>query len=244
MLATVIAIALLGSGQEIRKGLATRTPVLTYHDVVAERGPGTLWFDCSVSELKSQLDWLTARGAHFISIEQLYRHLTEGTPLPPKAIAITFADNYLGFYQRALPILRQRHIPTTMFVHTDYVGSPVGRPKMNWDQLIELDREGLVTIASQTRTHPADLRSLSDKALREEMVGSKRILESKLGHPVRFLAYPNGKFDARVAQAAKDAGYDMAFTEQLMPSERSPSIYMVARYVHTKYQRAWSESRR
>jgi peptidoglycan/xylan/chitin deacetylase (PgdA/CDA1 family) len=162
--------------------------------------------------------------------------------MPPKPVVITFADNYLGFYRYALPILRRRKIPAVMFVHTDFVGSSVGRPKMTWDQLRELDKEGLVTIASQTRTHPADLRTLSDRALREELLGSKRILEASLGHLVRFLAYPNGKFDSRVARAAKDAGYEMAFTEEQMPAERSPSIFKVARYVHTKYRRAWADA--
>lgn len=241
MLATFAALLMVGQ-PEIRRDLLTRTPVLTYHDMVPNRGPGALWFDCTPQEFEQQLDWLTANGAHFVSIAQLYDHLTGGTKLPSKAIAITFADNYLGFYDRALPILRQRKIPVAMFVHTDFVGSSVGRPKMNWSQLQELDREGLVTVASQTRTHPADLRTFRQKPLNEEMAGSKRALEAHLGHPVRFLAYPNGKFDSRVARAAASAGYEMAFTEQLMPAERSPSIFKVARYVHTKYRRAWSDA--
>jgi len=237
----MVVALLLGQG-ELRRDLVTRTPVLTYHDMVPARNASSLWFDCSVSEFESQLNWLAKRGAHFVSTKELYDHLTKGNRLPAKAIAITFADNYLGFYENALPVLRRKHIPVTMFVHTNYVGSPIGRPKMNWSQLKELDREGLVTIASQTRTHPEDLRTLSDKALREEMMGSKQALEIQLGHPVAFIAYPNGKFDARVAKAAGAAGYKMAFTERLNPAEKSPSIYMVARYVHTKYRQAWGDA--
>jgi peptidoglycan/xylan/chitin deacetylase (PgdA/CDA1 family) len=226
----------------VLRALDTRTPVITYHDMVPARGQDTEWFDCTPAEFRSQLDWLTARGAHFISVDHLYRHLTEGERLPPHAIAITFADNYLGFYLRALPILRARRIPVAMFVHTDYVGSPIGRPKMTWTQLEELDKEGLVTIASQTRTHPKDMTTLSDRALAEELVGSRRALSKHLGHTIPYLAYPNGSYDRRVARAARDAGYLMAFTEVLNPAERSPSIFMVARYVHTKYRRAWADA--
>lgn len=208
------------------------------------RDRNSLWFDCTEGEFEAQLDWLTKRGARFISTQQLYRHLALGEKLPKGAIAITFADNYLGFYRYALPVLRKRGIPVTMFVHTDYVGSPVGRPKMTWAQLKELDREGLVTIASQTRTHPEDLRALPDRTLKEEMVGSKRKLEAELGHPVPFIAYPNGKFDARVAEAARLAGYTMGFSERLTPAERSPSLFMVSRYVHTKYRQAWTDAGR
>jgi len=242
MHSTLLAILLLGQAPGLRKDLRTRTPVLTYHDIIPERTTDSLWFDCSIPEFEAQLDWLARRGAHFVSTKELYDHLTKGSRLPSHAIAITFADNYLGFYRNALPVLRRRHIPVTMFVHTDYVGSPVGRPKMNWAQLKELDREGLVTIASQTRTHPEDLRTLSDKALREEMAGSKRALEDHLGHPVAFIAYPNGKFNPRVAKAALDAGYRMGFTERLNPAEKSPNIFMVARYVHTKYRLAWGDA--
>lgn len=241
MLAFVLAATCLASPGT---GIAgeTRTPILTYHDMLPIRGAGALWFDCTSSEFEAQLNWLSERGAHFVSIQQMYDHLTLAKPLPTRAIAVTFADNYEGFYRYALPILRKRRVPVAMFVHTDYVGSPVGRPKMSWSQLKELDREGLVTIASQTRTHPADLRTLSDEQLMEEMAGSKRALESHLGHPVTFLAYPNGKFDSRVARAAQNAGYRMAFTERLMPAERAPSLFMVPRYVHTKYRQAWSDA--
>jgi peptidoglycan/xylan/chitin deacetylase (PgdA/CDA1 family) len=115
---------------------------------------------------------------------------------------------------------------------------------MSWGQLEELDREGLVTIASQTRSHPQDLRTLSNSKLREEMMGSKRALESRLGHEVPFIAYPNGKFDARVARAAQAAGYRLGFTEAQRPAERAPSLFTIPRYVHTKYREAWADARR
>ncbi len=243
MLAALLLVIILPP-PPLMKGLDTRTIVLTYHDMVPVRDANALWFDCTPEELRDQLDWLTTRGAHFISIQQLHSHLTTGSGLPKHPVLITFADNYLGFYERALPILRERKIPITMFVHTDFVGSKVGRPKMSWNQLRELDREGLVTIASQTRSHPADLRKLSPERLREELVGSKAALEKHLGHPIPFLAYPNGKFDARVAKAASHAGYLMGFTEEQRPAELSPSVFEVARYVHTKFNRAWQDAER
>lgn len=224
--------------------LKSATPILTYHDVIQTRGKHSLWFDVSVSELELQMDWLEHHGAKFVSIQQIYSHLATGSALPKGAIAITFADGYEGFYTRGLPILRKHHVPVAMFVHTDFVGDQHGRPKMSWDQLQELDREGLVTICSQTRTHPADLRNLSSASLAEELSGSKRILEQRLGHPVSYLAYPNGKFDSRVAHAAQKAGYSMAFTERLTTSEKSPNLFMISRYVHTKYQQAWRDAGR
>jgi len=239
-----MVIVLLLAAWALAPGLKPITPILTFHDVIERRDETSLWFDCASNELEAQITWLTAQGAHFVTIDQLFQHLAKGTALPKNSIAVTFADGYEGFYLRGLPILRRHHVPVAMFVHTDYVGDQHGRPKMTWEQLKELDREGLVTICSQTRTHPADLRRLSDSALAEEMAGSKTALERQLGHQIPYLAYPNGKFDTRVARAAQKAGYSMAFTEQLKPSEASPNLFMVARYVHTKYRQAWSDAHR
>ncbi len=225
--------------QTLVKGLKTRTVVLTYHDVIERRDSKALWFDCTEGELATQLDWMTAHGVHFITLDQLYAHLAKGSPLPARPVAITFADNYLGFWDRAYPILKSRHVPAAMFVHTGYVGDRShGRPKMDWNQLRQLDGEGLVTVASQTVTHPADLGKLTDREQRIELDDSKRELERMLRHPINYLAYPNGKFNSRSTQLARAAGYTMAFSEVTKPAELSPSLFAVNRYVHTKYRQA------
>ena len=65
------------------------------------------------------------------------------------------------------------------------------------DDLVAMDKDGLVSIGSHTHTH-FSLASLSESELVYEMDRSKKILESLLKKPVRHLAYPFG--------AAKDAG--------------------------------------
>lgn len=216
-----------------------RSVVLTYHDVIEKRDAKALWFDCTAQELTAQLAWMTTRGVHFITLDQLYSHLTRGTRLPAKPVAITFADNYQGFWDRAYPILKARRVPVAMFVHTGYVGDRShGRPKMDWNELRELDREGLVTIASQTVSHPLDLGKLSRSRQLDELKRSRETLRKELGHDVRYLAYPNGKFSRESMKLAKEAGYLMAFSEVTQPVERSPGLYAINRYVHTKYRQA------
>ena len=219
-------------------GLRSRTPILTYHDFVARRDARSLWFDCTQQEFRSQLNYFSRHQARFLSLQQIETALKLGRDLPRHAIALTFADNYEGFWRNAYPILKARRIPCAMFVHTGYVGDRHGRPKMTWDQLRQLDREGLVTVASQTVSHPADLRDLSDDQLDREFVESKSKLEKELGHEVPYLAYPNGKYDARIAKHARAAGYRLAFTEVTQPLERSPDRWRINRYVHTKWQSA------
>lgn len=236
MVSVLVMAALHATPSRLAKHLPQTVVVLTYHDIVPRRDADSLWFDCSASELEGQLEAMERAKVHFITVDQLYAYLTQGLKLPARPVCITFADGYLGYYRYGLPILRRHHVPTAQFVHTGFVGSPVGRPKLTWALLREIDRAGDVTVASQTVTHPADLRTLSDRRLAREMVDSKRSLERQLGHVVRYLAYPNGKFDARCERAAAAAGYAMAFSEVTRPANESPSAYAVNRYVHTKWQ--------
>ncbi len=218
--------------------LASPRPVaLTYHDVTPRK---TVWFDCTPSEFRSQIDAMAKAGARFVSLAQVeaaYR----GRPLPTGAVAITFADNYRGFLNYAYPLLKARRIPCAMFVHTGFVGSKAGRPKMTWAELQRLDREGLCTVASQTVTHRS-LDALSDDEIDRELRDSKAALEAHLGHPVRYLAYPNGAYDAQCEASARGTGYALAFAEVQRPFGKDP--YAVERYVHTKWRQALRDARR
>lgn len=222
---------------------AARIPVIMYHDIIKKRGRGSVWFDCTLAEFKGQMDWLAEQGAQPITLEQLHRHLTRGEPVPEKAIVLTFDDNYQGFYDNAYPILKERGWPGAMFVHTNFVGEKKSaHPKMDWETLRTLDKDGLVTIASHTLSHPDDMSKLPVEKQQEELSEAKTVLERELGHPIPYFAYPNGKGDKTTFEAAEAAGYTMAFTIENGPVEESPGILVLNRYVHTRLEKAWADS--
>jgi len=217
--------------------IVTRPVALTYHDVTPRK---SVWFDCTPAEFKSQIDAMTKAGVQFVSLAQVEASL-KGGKLPPKAVALTFADNYHGFLDYAYPLLKARKIPVAMFVHTGFVGSKVGRPKMSWPEIERLDREGLVTFGSQTVTH-RDLPTLSDAEVDHELRDSKTALERRLRHPVRYFAYPDGAVDDRIEQAVAISGlYVLAFGEVQRPFDRSK--FRVNRYVHTQWRRALRDAK-
>ena len=218
-------------------------PVLTYHGVIASRTQkDAVWFDCTAAEFEAQMAFLKAQGANVVTLEQLRRHLTLGEKLPDRAIALTFDDSYQGVYDFAAPVLARYGYPYAVFVHTDYVGSQKGRPKMSWDELRELDRSGLVTIGSHSRSHPADMGQLTQTQQDDELQGSKRVLEQELGRPVQFISYPNGKADAATFERTKAAGYTLGFMEEWGPVQQSPGILALNRYIHLQLPRAWAEN--
>ncbi|WP_456830849.1 polysaccharide deacetylase family protein [Deinococcus sp. UYEF24] len=223
--------------------LQRRVPVLTYHGVIGSRTQkDAVWFDCTLPEFEAQMKFLHDQGAQVITLAQLQRHLTLGEPLPDKAIALTFDDSYQGVDDLAAPVLQRYGYPYAVFVHTDYVGSQKGRPKMSWDELRELDASGLVTIGSHSRSHPADMGLLTTAQQDDELRGSKKILERQLGHPVPYISYPNGKADGAAFGRARLAGYTLGFMEEWGPVEQSPGILALNRYIHLQLPRAWAEN--
>lgn len=213
--------------------------MLTYHDITPQK---SVWFDTTPNELREQLLWLKSQGATFVTYDQLRAHLTEWRPIPRRAVLITFSDNYRGVYDYGQSILRELEVPSVMFVHTGFVGSEQGRPKMSWDQLREL-RDGIgMAVQSQTVSHPRDLTRMRIADRMTEFTRSKASIESNLNQPVTGLAYPNGKWDRCVAENAKSAGYEIAFTEAQRPAQTAESLWSIPRYVHTKYREAWQDA--
>ncbi len=221
---------------------AQRVPVIMYHDVIARRGRGSVSFDCTVEEFQREMDWIQTHGAVPISLQDLYDHLTTGKPVPDKAIVLTFDDNYQGYYDRAIPILRKFKYPSVMFVHTGFVGDTKhGRAKMSWDELKELSADPLVTIGSHTVTHPNDITLLSPDEMQKELTDSKAELEKQLGKPVPFLAYPDGKNNQVVQDLSKACGYKMAFSIHNQLAEESPNIMCVGRYINSRLEKSWDD---
>ena len=227
------------TGEIALAAASARVPVVMYHDIIRRRGRGSQWFDCTAEEFEAQMARISELGLTPISAADLHAHLTEGKEVPARSIVLTFDDNYQGFYDHAWPVLKRYGYPAIMFVHTNYVGDKTGiHPKMTWERLKELEKDPLFTVGSHTVMHHLDLKERPLDEQRTEMELSKSTLESKLGHDVPFLAYPNGSNSEITREVAKGAGYKMAFTIVNTPAEESPGILAVGRYVHTRFEKA------
>jgi len=141
---------------------------------------------------------------------------------PSKAFAVTFDDAFRSVLTSALPILDRYELPATVFAVTRFADS--GEPLcwdgidqwrggeydgelagMDWSELRDLHGRGW-EIGSHTVSHP-HLPTLPAASLAREVVDSKASCEAGLGVPCASIAYPYGDVDARVVEAARDAGY-------------------------------------
>ena len=187
-----------------------RVPVLMYHDVLPEK---EVFFDITPEELESQMVTMLEHGMTPVSLDQLVQHLRTGRPLPEKPVLLSFDDGYAGHYTYVYPLLKKYHMPAVFSVFPAKLdGEIVGKSTLTWDQLKEMAADPLVTVASHSVTHPADLTQLDDQALADEVWKSREELETQLQMPIRYFTYPAGHYDERVAKVVAEAGYIAALT--------------------------------
>ncbi|BBL59015.1 polysaccharide deacetylase family protein [Methylomonas koyamae] len=85
---------------------------------------------------------------------------------------------------------------------------------ISWDQLKTLCKSPLVTIGAHTKNHHS-LTKLTENQIIDEVIGSKAIIESKLGTSVKHFCYPFGgqnEAGVREFKLIKELGFDTAVT--------------------------------
>ena len=176
--------------------------ILTWHSIDGSGSP----ISVSREEFARQLAWLAASGVRVTSVPELL-----ASSAGEDTVALTFDDGFVSFAEEAVPLLRDRGWPVTLFVVSGHVGRDnrwAGRsspgipvlPLLSWDALAGLRAAG-VRIAAHTRTHPP-LDQVDEGQLAEELAGCADDLEQQLGIRPDGLAYPYGAVTPRVAAAA------------------------------------------
>ena len=153
------------------------------------------------------LDRLAEQGVETVTMADLFEHFAGGAELPRRSVILTFDDGYDDAYEYAFRLLKQRGMVGTFFVTTDFVERA---GYMTWNQIVEMADAGM-EIAAHSSNH-ADFTRISPTELRRQLVEPKAILEDHIGQPVRFMAYPAGKYNPAVMAATRAAGYEAAVT--------------------------------
>ena len=188
-------------------------PILTYHRF-AESCNSPLCMPRKTFEL--QMRYLRENGYHVITAEELLAFLEYRQSLPKKSVLITMDDGYRSVYDIAYPILKNYGYTATLFVYTSFIDA--SKLAVTWNQLKEMKADGFMigshTIFHSDLTRPKDGESELEFMVRikEELYGSKRILDQNLEQNTFFLAYPFGYYDQRSIQMARKAGYKVAMS--------------------------------
>ncbi len=229
----------------------SRFLVLMYHMVSEPKEPRDARFACPPKLFEKHMAYLARHGFQVVSLEQVYTALSNGHSLPEGSVAVTLDDGYADNYENAWPILERYGIPATVFLVTNAVGFTnqwmegrgfSRRRMLSWAQVREMSERG-VSFGSHTVSHPR-LTELSEAHVMEELTGSRRALEDKLGKPVLSFAYPFGLVNETVRQAVARAGYGLACSTRSGFNRHGTDLLLLRRIEIYGTDRVWRLSQK
>ena len=205
--------------------------ILFYHRVAKERDELAVTPDA----FAEQMDYLASEAYLVVDVLTAVDLLDSGKPLA-RTVALTFDDGFLDVAEHALPILSERGFRGTVFVSPAVTDGRASfswyreqqPPLLNWDDIVELDRDGTLRFEAHSLTHP-NLPALEDAASWEEIAGAKRELENRLGRVVQAFSYPSGLYGEREEKFAREAGYRLAVSCEPGVNERATDRFALKR---------------
>lgn len=211
-------------------------PILLYHHIVQEGEQSSTAL--RQETFAHQMQLLKDNGYAAVSFEDIIAYVERGTPLPEKAVIITFDDGYLSNYELAYPILREMDYPATIFV----IGCSLGHyqyykdteyeltPHFGASEAEEMLRSGLISIESHTfdmhqwtpfetgERVRADILPFADEsdgayiAALERDIESQNALLAAYGIKSTVLAFPEGKHIQMSDAVLRNNGYKATVT--------------------------------
>ena len=226
-----------------------QTIIFCYHLLVDKvRYPGT---EITPAAFEAQMKELKDRGITVIPMQDLLAWKRGEKNIPPRCAVITFDDGYKSQYEVAWPVMKKYGYPFTMFIYTEGVrGGSLGvGGAITWEQLADM-RDNGVDIETHSATHQ-DLREghtitlaspggkktrtkltgpQYEQWVRNEVVGSKELLEQRLGIKVNCFAVPFGNYNEHVKELARNAGFEAMFTVYGQPITFTSPLDSIGRY--------------
>lgn len=199
--------------------------VVMYHRFGDGRYPST---NIKLSQFEAHLKELKKDKYTVLPLPEIVAALRNGEPLPDRAVGISIDDAYLSVYEEAWPRLKEAGFPFTLFVATQPVDRGL-QSYMTWDQIREFAESDLVTIGSQTASHP-HMPAQSAEANRAELKNSQARFREELGKAPELFAYPYGEYSLEVREITKEAGYAAAFGQHSGAIGRTKDLFALPRY--------------
>ena len=214
-------------------GDVASAPILTYHSISDEPGPTSI----PPAVFAAHMSAVAESGVIVVGLDAIERWLAGKERFARRTIAITFDDAFEDFAEAAFPILKKHGFRATVFAPTarlggveDWSGANASpRRLMDWTTVRALAADG-VDFGSHARTHP-DLTMLDAAALENELSGSRRELEDRIGRAAPHFAPPYGRSNAAVREAIGrhyllSAGVRLGEARKSSPSFDLPRIEM------------------
>lgn len=228
-----------------------RYAVLAYHSVVDDTASKEekYYFPQTISTnlLISHFNWLKDNGYNVVSWQQIIDAENGKGTLPDHAVLLSFDDGYATMYNVIYPILKAYNYPAVFAPVSSWLNTPVTKkiPYANtylprsvfvtWEQVSEMEKSGLVEIASHThdshhgvRANPAgsqlpavispeyknnkyETKAEYRNRLVRDFTLSSQSIQREVGKKPRIMVWPYGQFNNTAVDVAREVGMSHHF---------------------------------
>ena len=203
-----------------------------YHSVVEDGTECNNW-TITTGRLREDLQWITENGYTTV----LPREVITGTPLPEKAVMLTFDDGYADNYTLLYPILQEYNAKAVISLVTKCVSDEYATGFLNWEQCREMAQSGLVEFGSHTYgLHTNGIIRLDGECREDyearvfpDLQQSIDQIRDNIGTSPVFFAYPHGKTDSWANEFLSDH-FEMSVTTTFGPAQLSKGLYNLPRH--------------
>jgi peptidoglycan/xylan/chitin deacetylase (PgdA/CDA1 family) len=193
-------------------------PILLYHRIASAVGSRLNRYCVTPDDFEAQLRYLRDCGYYSVTLATWRDAMAAHSPLPGRAVLLTFDDGYRDFAECAWPLLKRYGFSALVFLVADEIGgtsrwdrsSGETAPLLGWTEIHGLQQAG-VAFGCHTSTHPR-LTALSPTDVVKELASSRSILTRGLRAPIDALAYPYGAEDPVVHHLAGATGFTFGLT--------------------------------
>ncbi len=195
-------------------------PILEYH-AIQPPVPSSVYPQLFVpqADFEAQMHWLHDHGYEAVTLRTVEAAWDGRGKLPRRPVVITFDDGYRSQFVGGFPIMHRFGWPGVL----NLIASGADLPDADARRMIDAGWE----LASHT-IHHADVTTLDQPRLREEIDSSRQELQRRFGVRVTDFCYPAGHYDRAAIAELRRAGYAGATTELPGLAERSDP-YTLAR---------------
>jgi peptidoglycan/xylan/chitin deacetylase (PgdA/CDA1 family) len=177
-------------------------------------------------DFAAQMQYLHDHGFVTVNLYDLLYALTQGRPLPERAVVITFDDGYRSLMDYALPVMQPLGYAGTVFVITEVMDKGLAQ-YLTWPQAEALYAQGW-KIEPHTKSHQ-ELAGRDRDFQLYEMLGSLQTVQAHIGTPPRFFNYPAGKYDDLTLQLAREMNLWGGVSVEFGREHSLNSIYTLTR---------------
>lgn len=197
-------------------------PILMYHHVDPEQS-GSNRYNTSPEVFAAQMQALDDWGYTTITASQLVTAITQGAPLPPRPIVITFDDGHYSVYKYAFPIMQEHGFVGVTYVVANRLKSYGFTGPTQLEEMISAGWE----VGSHSYSH-LDLTQNHNEIF-NEISNSRVILSEALSQDVVTFAYPYGAADNSVRARIGKWGYLAAMGLGTSYTHSRNTLYYLAR---------------